>query len=127
MEPQRCDACRRRASELHFSEAAGAVVCERCHCQATPPTPPVPTWKLTPRRRPKPDAYAQLVWAAWDRLAERGEVFYITPGWIVGRCPVCETGTLSVRFVKGEPPWLRLPDACSDGCSANLLAAVLLP
>lgn len=68
-----------------------------------------------------------LVWTAWDRLAEHGEVFYVGPGQIVGHCPICGPGTLAVQFVKGTPPRLRLPDACSAGCPAKLLAAALLP
>jgi hypothetical protein len=43
---------------------------------------------------------------------------------LMGWCPACGNGTVSIRLIAGAPPRLRT-DGCSDGCSPDLILDAL--
>jgi hypothetical protein len=113
-----------RVGELHHSTAAGRVCCERCHCDAAPPATAVVARPAPRYRPPRPAAYTRVVYRVWEALAAEGRVFYPVPGQLVGWCPACHLGTVTIHIIDGDPPRVRLRP-CSDGCTEALIAKAL--
>lgn len=68
------------------------------------------------------DRFLRLVDRTWDRLIEQGlTVHYISRCHIASYCPVCVTGTISIRFIESDPPRIRM-DGCTAGCTAEDIA-----
>jgi hypothetical protein len=126
---ERCEACGRRTPELAYSCAAGAVVCERCHCDSAPPaSPEAVAYRYRPRRQAprKPSEYAQLVERAWAALEQAGpHVFSMADGTgrLIGWCPVCREGSVLVQ-VLNDPPRARTA-GCSAGCPSRRVLTAL--
>lgn len=118
-----CASCSRADAELHYSHAAGAVVCEPCHLNTCPPPTSVvamAAYRKTPSPPPRePTRYAKLVSRVCTTLefAGGGDIFYLEVGHVAGWCPVCYVGTVGVWFVDDHPPQVDL-DGCSAGCTA---------
>jgi hypothetical protein len=69
--------------------------------------------------------YAQLVERVWSRLERHGTVFMLGGGVLAGRCPACDSGTVSVQTLGSDrEPRLRLRP-CSAGCSEDEIAKAL--
>ena len=106
----------------------GQGSCWPCYCAARERSTRLPQREVSfsglehPGRR---QAYTRLFHRVWDRLEALGPTYVIAVGHIASYCPVCHVGTIGVRFVDSDPPWLRLPEACSDGCGAHLIAEAL--
>ena len=133
-----CPRCGRPADELAYSHAAGAIVCEACHCTVAPlasaaarryrrPKPPPP---------PKPSRYAQLVEEVITALQRAGEEVTGSrwaigglgsgTGRFTGYCPVCAVGLVDLQILNTDPPRVRT-DGCSNGCSSDLIWDTLWP
>jgi hypothetical protein len=121
-----CERCSRRVV-THWSDAAGARVCERCHFAASPP-PDARTRAAvlayqspSPPPRRKPTAKIRMVERVWSALERVGTVSALCDGSgvLVGYCPACERGTVSLR-VWGDihEPRLRV-QPCSAGCDED--------
>ena len=78
----------------------------------------------TPRRRDQRTPFQRLVDHVWRALAAQGAtVHYLSRDHVGARCPICELGTISVRFVNADPPRVRIEgDGCTAGCDARDVA-----
>jgi hypothetical protein len=92
-----CAACGQQADELNYSIAAGGVVCERCHCDAAPPTRARTPRFRSPKPPPRPE-WVQHRFAIVDALIADGAFFYLGADHVAGRCPRCSM-PLGVRFL----------------------------
>ena len=120
----RCPCCGREVEELHYGVCLGGVCCERCYCRAAPPiSREARRWRpqKSPVRRPKPDGYARLVDRVYAALGRVGEVYSLGGGQFAGYCPLCCEGTVLIRLIAGDPPFLRY-DGCDAGCDAEQVA-----
>jgi hypothetical protein len=131
-----CALCGVHVVNQHYSCAAGAVCCERCHFNAAPPASrEVHRWRPPVDERlvveGKGATYAEQVKTIWERLEEttRMPVFVIERGRLAAYCPVCRTGTLTIQFLDSPPRWRAESqfgfDFCSDGCSTARIAEAL--
>ena len=114
--------------ELHFSHAAGDVCCERCHFDAAPLGSVTARSYRPPSApaTPKSSARVQLAERALSALERRGVAFPLVDGTgtLLGRCPACALGTVTLRVIDGDPPRVR-SRGCSDGCSAAAVIGAL--
>jgi hypothetical protein len=81
---------------------------------------------LKPPPLPKPTAYARLHRRVWAALERSGTVFTLADGTgrLFGWCPVCGEGTVDVRVIDADPPFVR-QHGCTDGCTGEQVARAL--
>ena len=110
-----------------YSQAAGAVLCERCYC-ALPEAryrPPVGAVVRLPRPKPyQPDEYERLVRDVWAWMEADGYCLSMgtSPPVLVGRCPRCAQ-PMAARFLHRPLAEVRL--ACDGDCGEAAIAAAL--
>jgi hypothetical protein len=110
-----------------YSDAASAVLCERCY--GTQPSaryqrPTQPVRRLAAVKRPEPDAYQRLVDDVWAWMEADGycQSMGTSPTVLVGRCPRCAE-PMAARFMRRPTAEVRL--VCAGGCDEDAIAAVL--
>jgi hypothetical protein len=145
--PDRCQLCGRREGrtsvsgygELHWSDAAGAWTCLRCHLAADP-SPPVPlcdferevdgrieripSTRHPARSVPAWEQFRRRVLDALDEIAPERFV-YVSQDRAIHICPHCRAPlpeSLSIHF-HGETP--RADLVCSLGCSEQEIVRAL--
>ena len=121
-----CSQCGARSTTA-YSEAAGAVLCERCYGNlpsAREQRVEGIVTKLPGARRPKPDAYEQLVRDVWAWMERDGycQSMGTAPPVLVGYCPRCGA-TMAARFLRRPHAEVRL--ICDGGCDEAAVGAAL--
>jgi hypothetical protein len=121
-----CSQCGAKSSTA-YSEAARAVLCERCYGNlpsAREQRVEGIVAKLPGLRRPKLDDYEQLVRDVWAWMERDGycRSMGASPPVLVGYCPRCGE-TMAARFLRRPHAEVRL--VCHGGCDEAAVAAAL--
>lgn len=136
--PTTCPRCHRPADELHYSVRLYTVCCERCFGRVAPPlSPQARRYKPPPPRpRPKPGAFALLAEEVYAALSRAGKAVHGRDDGVfgmgdsklplMGYCPACGAGTVSVRLIHTNPPRARIA-GCSDGCTPEVVYDAIWP
>lgn len=104
--------------------ATGTDLCQRCYeGQPTAQERPSPMVAKVRQRRLKREALVVMADKVWSRLEHHGPVYLVGMRRLAARCPRC-ADTLSVQFIPGTPPRLRVD--CHGGCEQLAVCQELL-